>query len=613
MVQTGLKGVRAAWEDAQDRLARQHVVEDPNRDEARDDIEAGKWEGRPYDRLPPNCPVIPLGVNGKVCYFIDTMGQVIAVAVSDWGKKLVTQLFARCPNYPYWAWPRRNATTFEINGMQADDAQACLTKAAAERGLFTMLDKVRGRGCWPVSDGGVVWHAGNTLYRVEGKRLVSSPCGEFDGVFYPTSPNVTRPWNAPVDPSDSPVHRLLADLSTWTWERPGLDPLLVLGVIGCGFLGGALPWRPHAFITGDKGVGKSTLQGVIKAIFGDSLHATADTTPAGIYQRVKQDCLPCAIDELEAGADNRRAEGVIKLATLSSSGAVMFRGGSEHAPVEFRLENTFIFSSINPPPLPAAVRSRMAYISLGKLEKNVVRRPLDVKGDVVGSMILRALMDVWPDFHPKLAAWFKLLSAAGFDQRGCDTYGTLLTVANLLLGDKALEAFGLPITDDRELGNYVARMTASDRADGEENWRMCLSHLLGSQLDAWRGGEKSTVGATIEEWEIGIEPTDKTNERLQTAGLRVQERERPDGTRERLLAVPIGASPALSKLYVGSIWQQAVWASALKQGPHDVVIRDRGQGQNVKINRQATRCLLIDLQAYDRLVASGSREEEDGE
>ncbi|WP_163359483.1 hypothetical protein, partial [Escherichia coli] len=82
------------------------------------------------------------------------------------------------------------------------------------------------------------------------------------------------------------------------------------------------------FITGDYGQGKSTLQAIIKEVIGDALHATADTTPAGIYQRVKQDCLPVAVDELEADADNRRAVGVVRLARLAASGGVMYRGGS---------------------------------------------------------------------------------------------------------------------------------------------------------------------------------------------------------------------------------------------------------------------------------------------
>ncbi len=99
--------------------------------------------------------------------------------------------------------------------------------------------------------------------------------GEVDGMFYPQRPPITVPWREPVPPKDSPAKQLLEDLRSWTWERPTLDPVLVLGAIGVMFLGAALPWRPHLFLSGDKGVGKSTLQKVIRA----------SARPFGLYVR----------------------------------------------------------------------------------------------------------------------------------------------------------------------------------------------------------------------------------------------------------------------------------------------------------------------------------------
>jgi hypothetical protein len=606
MVQRGIKGVRAAWLDATAELARSLDVADPPPDQERGGLLPGRWPGSPADCLPPKCPVIPLGVDGKLAYFVDTLGQLIPVASSEWSKKMLTQLFALQPNYLYWAWPRWNSKTLTINGLDVDDAHQCLIKSAAQRGLFSPIDRVRGRGAWVTRTGELIWHAGDALYRVEGKRLRIARAGEVDGIFYPQRPPVTKPWMEPVDPSDSPVPQLLADLGSWTWERPQLDPLLVLGWIGCAFLGAALPWRPHLFATGDKGVGKSTLQGVIKAIIGDALHACADTTAAGIYQRVKQDSLPVAIDELEATADNRRVMAVVSLARLAASGNLMYRGGAEHEGVEFRLQNAFFFSSINPPPLEPQDRSRMAIVNMGRLDPAKLRRAPEIDADVVGRMILRALMDAWPAFDRTLAAWRDALRLGGLDARGQDTYGTLLAVANLLLGDEAMEAAGMPVTEAERLGAVVASATQTDRSEGLDNWRGCLERLLDSQIDAWTSGSKPTIGKVIEDWESGELPLSYVNERLLLVGLRAKEEIGAAGKPRRLLCVPL-SSAALAKIFAGTKWSGEVWGTALKQAEGSVVIRDRGNGQNVKINRKTVRCLFVDLAGYDRVVEGEDR------
>lgn len=609
--------ITGVFRDSIAEEARADVILDPLPDKPRGGLKPGQWPGAPCDRLPPDCPVVPLGVDGKVTYFIDSLGQLIAVAASEWGKKILLQLFARQPNYLIWAWPRFSEKNFQINGLEVDNAVQCLVKAAADRGMFSPNDRVRGRGAWVTADGGLIWHAGDRIFRVRDGQLQDMEPGEIDGVFYPNRPPVTVPWREPVPAEDSPVHELLASLRSWNWERPVLDPLLFIGWIGCAFLGGALEWRPHLYTTGDKGVGKSTLHFVLKELLGPSLHATSDTTAAGIYQRVQMDSLPVAIDELEADADNRRVKGVVSLARLASSGAVMYRGGAEHAGVEFALRNTFFMSGINPPPMEPADRSRLALLNLGKLDPNAVRTPPALKAEVIGRMILRQLMEGWPRLKQQLHWWKSALHSAGLDSRAQDTWGTLLTVAGIVLGDEGLEAAGLPIAEDdgRRVGALVAAATVAERADAMENWIGCLTRLFGARIDAWKGGEQPSVGSALEDWESGAHTERDVNDRLALVGLKGREvwvsddlvAEFPElddrrGTRLRLLAVPLTRSPGLDRLFQGTKWGDGVWASALKQGPKDVVIRHWGNGQNVRINRQVTRCLLIDLAAYDRVL-----------
>ncbi len=138
----------------------------------------------------------------------------------------------------------------------------------------------------------------------------------------------------------------------------------------------------------------------------------------------------------------------------------------------------------------------------------------------------------------------------------------------------------------------IGEMTASDRQADDENWRLCLAHLLGSTIEAWKSGEKPTVGRVVEEWESNVLSFEAVNERLGLVGMRGRE-EFEDGKPCKPNEAACGggcfacllSSVGLQKIFAGSKWASGVWGSALKQAPAEVVIRDRGNGQNVKINR----------------------------
>src|SRR5690606_22632710 len=109
----------------------------------------------------------------------------------------------------------------------------------------------------------------------------------------------------------------------------------LLGWIGSSLLGGALDVRPIVFTTGGAGVGKSTLHNIIRALFGNVLYTTANTTAAGIYQNLKQDSRPVAVDEFERKAHSSKEGQIVELARQSYSGAKGYRGGANGEGTEF--------------------------------------------------------------------------------------------------------------------------------------------------------------------------------------------------------------------------------------------------------------------------------------
>jgi hypothetical protein len=354
------------------------------------------------------------------------------------------------------------------------------------------------------------------------------------------------------------------------------------------------------FLTGDKGTGKSTLQALLKGLFGDWLIQAADTTAAGLYQHVGLDSVPIAVDELESEADVRKQKAVLKLARLASSGAAMLRGGDRHQGVEFNARSAFLFSSINAPPLEPQDLSRMALLRLDKLRPGTPPPQVDAATfGIVGRAILRRLIEEWPRFHETFEAFAGELSAAGMDGRGQAQFGTLLTCADLIAHrgwDE--ERLSHPIDVDGVVRPWRDILKPSEMIefeDGIENWRGCLNHLLSVRVEAWRSGSRSTVGQVLQEYHAETDMTlDGANTLLSQAGLKIVRRSVAPGRALSWLVIH-NQGPLIKELFNGSKWAgelgAGVWTAALRQGPEGRL----WEYGNERVNGAKGRCTLISL------------------
>jgi hypothetical protein len=584
-----LSRVRAMVADAKPMPRAATGSYDPPPGQTRGGVAPGEWVPGALG-LPEDCPVLPLGIAGSRGYFIDPIGQ-IQVLEPPYGKGHILGLFSGRANYLTWAWPRFGKNG--IDGYAAEVAAAGLIAACAGKGPFSLAERVRGRGMWRAPSGELVLHTGISVFS-GGKGLMP---GEYDGYVYPTRAPIPGPWPERVGADANPAALLLPMLRSWNWVRPEIDPILLLGWIGASFLGGALPWRPTVYITGDKATGKSTLQSIIKSLLAEHLVQAADTSAAGIYQRIGQDCLPVAVDELEGEVDVRKQKAVLKLARLAASGALMLRGGDRHEGVEFQARSCFLFSSINTPPLEPQDMSRMAVLRLRRLPEGQVAPDIDPGVmSVVGRCILRRMMDEWPRFVETYKAFRTELGAGGMDGRAQDQFGTLLTCADMIAHEGWNEERLRHPTIDGELVGWRELMAAGGMAemeDAAENWRLCLSHMLSVPVDAWRNGIRHAVGQVLEAYWCEHEEVGPTKRQLNQAGLTLVRRE-GEG-REAWLAVP-NQNALTRNLFVGSKWGgdvcASVWAGALRQAPLDV-----SAPGVCRINGDKCRATLISLEA----------------
>jgi hypothetical protein len=529
--------------------------------------------------------VTPLGKDGGTFFYLDVVGQMRELKARDHGNKDLLALFAPRTDFVHASWPRVNVKGM-ITGWRPEDCGEELMNACAREGVWNASERVRGRGAWQDSAGGLILHCGDAVL-IEGEW--HEP-GLHHGHVYPAAAPLPRPAQAKV--SATMMDELLTMLQTWAWQRPAVDPFLMLGWLGAARLGGALEWRPAAWLTGDKGTGKSTLQKLVEGVLGGGLLQASDASEAGVRQTLGNQTLPVALDELEPGEDNRKQQALLTLARQASSGGKIVRGGSDHQAHDFLARSCFLFSSVLVQPLKGTDRSRLAVLSLDPLPKGAARPNLTPEWlRRMSAAMQRRLIDGWPRWQQTLDTYRTMLEDAGHSARGADQFGTLLATMDLLVADTAPTA-----AQAAEYAELMAVGAMSETAQDEGDASRCLRHLLSSTVMLDGGGRPQTVAHWIDKAAEEIENPDldttkaRTGEKgLAVFGLRVIKRR--DGSRWVAVAV---SNQGLGRLFGGSHWQAAsgtdgVWAQALARlagAERDVAVRLNGQTQ---------KCVLVPL------------------
>lgn len=579
--------------------------------------ELGDGDRRERPPFPPGCPVTPLGIASDIggtqrCFYLNWNGQAVGLEANNrHGKLGLIALFGPASdwleaNFPQWSKPVREqiggkweiVKESEIVGFDQAAAARALIEECARRGIFDPAGKMRGAGAHRQRGGGLVLHCGNKLlasrhYATTGelRDWKWHDPGFYEGFVYTAAAPIPWPDHEPAHPASA--EKLLKLLHTWHWKRRLLDPMLVMGAIGASLIGGALPWRPHVWITGGRGTGKSTLNGsggVLDELFGAGQFRTGNSSAAAIRQSLQNSTVPVAIDEIEASDNNNRAIEVIETARISSSGDKMHRGGQDHQAHEFTLRSVFWCSSINIPPLKPQDRSRFAVVELKPLKDRPLGRnetgepPVlsDYHLPQLGQALLRRMIDGWARLEATKAKFHGALAAIGHDARACDQFGTLLACADLLLYDRKAAP------DDEHVAHWATVCRPDRMAEiGDEvpDHIECLRRLVTSEVQARGGDEREALGTWIGEavaYEVApllqqgdpARGDEKADKRLQQRGLKLVNAHRKAsgewGTRAfdcqapGFLAVADGHE-GVGRLFAGSKWQAGVWSQSLRR------------------------------------------------
>lgn len=448
--------------------------------------------GSPHFTVPDDCPVQPLGIDGKLFLFIDANKQFVELSHKDFGGHGLSMLFGKHQDYLDDHWPRTN-NKGEAIGLDKEWAVRSFINVCGEKGVFSSDNKIRGVGAWTDADHRLIWHLGDAVLVVdaEGRHSIE-PLGALGDHVYPQGAPQVRPNFRKGDPAKS-IDRLYKLLQQWAWKRGELDARLQLGWIGCALIGGALRWRPATWATGGQGTGKSTLDNdVLNPVLGgdDGVVQTADATGPGLYQALRKRSTAVLFDELEPRPDNRqKVEATIQLARVSASGARIVRGSPDGTHREFVARAAFRFGSIHITRLEPQDAMRICVLDLQPLGDR--KEPIINRREMLelGRDLRRRLVERWKWWPHRLEKWREQLREAGYSARIADTWGTLLAMSDHMLAPTDDVEDVHPDEFDTWINLLKPHLDVLVDAAGSDHARL-LQTLLTTTVDPYAKGKR---------------------------------------------------------------------------------------------------------------------------
>jgi hypothetical protein len=555
-------------------------------------------EERARQMLGPDCPYVPLGYD-ETSYYVISRNQIVRqLKERDLSRNMMVSIAGEPwleQRYPRTRKKKRGAD-LEVYGIAAEKAAAELMAACSVMGYWSPDDHIRGLGAWIGADGDLVLHRGDHLF-LRGRVAHLGRHSEF--VYVPRRPLPALPDGPRMAPLiASAASELATRLDTFRWSRGTYDADLALGWICCAIIGAALAFRPHLWITGEFGTGKTTLQTLLTALFSAAgIVSVTDASAAGLWQQMAFDSIPVGVDEIESSAELDRQAAIIKLIRQASSGALILRGGASHAGAAFTVKSCFLCSSIIIPPMPSQDASRIIALELLKDPAGVRRPPFSVdKVTMLGAALTRRLAGHYPRLVGEvLPAVRQQMQDDGFPARMADVYAALWAARDVAMHDEWSPA---------RLAEWLARqptVIAKETAlrDLTPEWRRCLDWLLSTRTDRLRA-ESDTFGDLIgrgtenllkpqrtlvqhglfdaagEEIAVGEDDRDGTaaRNRLMRYGLQLRRLIDPATGEAAVMLIVANSHRQLAEIFAQSIWRTLPeaatgggWSQVLRRAP----------------------------------------------
>lgn len=338
------------------------------------------------DRLPEHLKAIrPLGYDkGKFYFLPDGTGQIAKYSSRELAN--LGNLLTLAP-LSFWE------MYFDVDGKGAVDkmvrfAADTLITACKMKGVFKPRN-IRSVGAWRDGDKYIV-HTGAKIIHGDDEILPNDFAGKY---VYENGETLIDLSHGPA--TDDQVRGLYDICQSLTWKKKQYADVLAGWLVVAPF-GGALSWRPHIWITGRSGAGKSTVMDeIVKPLVGDfCVTMSGSSSEPGVRRQLDGSSLPFIMDEAEGEKEGTRKkmESIINLFRMASSG-----GKYVDANGEISIMSCACFAAINPSVTEGADKSR---ITLIELEKDMRHGSADRFKDLMHK-ISNIITD---DFHRQMIA-----------------------------------------------------------------------------------------------------------------------------------------------------------------------------------------------------------------
>lgn len=379
-------------------------------------------------------------------------------------------------------------------GMNKDMAVNWIIRTANKRGFFDP-GRCRGRGAW-LDEGRIVYHFGNSLM-VDGVHMGLTEIKSH--YVYEQGVRLGLPSETALTAEEG---KGLYNLATkFRWSRPA-SAMLLSGWCAIAPVAGALRWRPHIWLTGGAGSGKSTIlnEYIHFLMNGMDLFAQGNSTEAGLRQTLGADALPVLFDESEQNneREQNRVQGILALIRQASteSAAKTLKGTTHGSAMNYHIRSPFCLSSIQVGMKHQADYERFAILALRpKKETEDAAAEWKVLSAAISELhadktlparLLRRSLELLPITLINIGVFAAAAASRFGSQREGDQYGALLAGAWSLVSDKEVKS-----------GEAERMIDRYDWADYLENHEIeestkALGALLGAHIWMPRG-ERATV------------------------------------------------------------------------------------------------------------------------
>ena len=384
-------------------------------------------------------PYLCLGYNHGYYYYLpNCTRQITPIPGAAHTKNALLQL---APNSH---WER------DFSGPQGPQwflAANALMRSCEASGIFDPL-RLRGRGAW-YDNGKSILHLGNRLL-IDGEQAnIQDAKSKY---LYEAGIPLDSDNDALLTTTDA---RKLLDVTNMLFLDRPIYKAYLAGWCAIAPICGGLLHRPHLWITGGAGSGKSHIfENIILKILGNfSFPFQSSTTSAAIRQTVGSDALPVVIDEFEAEdhTGNKRIQDILELArqAFSDNSAPIAKGGQNGKPTSYFVRSCFLMSSIGVNLTQRADISRIMVLSLEK-PHDTETQTKEEHFRALKKLTAETITKKWaaqfraraikmiPIIRQNAEIFSEIVATKVSDQRAGDMVGTLIAGAYSLTSDNLI-------------------------------------------------------------------------------------------------------------------------------------------------------------------------------